>query len=154
MSSAFGSYDGVPRWLIDRLPPAKHKYPWPFRVKIPEELWAFGYLTEAVSVAFQQLYDNVSGARDAMVEFWTKIASVFADHGNILGYEVCETLHKCSNVRRYFENTRVNRCGNEGFKLVIMLFSAFVVQFLTFNYVLHKSGHVLVIRTVDIHLTI
>jgi len=90
MSSAFGNYDGVPLWLIDRLPPAKHKYPWPFREKIPAEEWALGYLTEAVGVAFQQLYDNVSGARDAMAEFWTKIASVFADHGNILGYEVCE----------------------------------------------------------------
>jgi len=90
MSSAFGTYDGVPRWLIDRLPPAKHEYPWPFQSKIPEELWALGYFTEAVSVAFQQLYDNVSGARDAMAEFWTKIASVFTHHSNILGYEVRE----------------------------------------------------------------
>jgi len=90
MSSAFDTYDGVPLWLIDRLPPAKHKYPWPFGSKFPEELWALGYLTEAVSLAFQQLYDNVSGARDAVTEFWTKIASVFVHHSNILGYEVCK----------------------------------------------------------------
>jgi len=90
MSSAFDTYDGVPLWLIDRLPAAKHKYPWPFGSKFPEELWALGYLTEAVSLAFQQLYDNVSGARDAVTEFWTKIASVFVHHSNILGYEVCK----------------------------------------------------------------
>jgi len=97
MSSAFSAYDGVPLWLIDRLPPAKHKYPWPFGQKIPQEQWAMGYFTEAVNVAFQQLYDNVSGARDAMAEFWTKIASVFSDSGNILGYEVGET----DNFRAY-----------------------------------------------------
>jgi len=89
ISSAFGAYDGVPRWLIDRLPPAKHKYPWPFSSGIPSGMWALGYFTEAVGLAFQQLYDNVSGARDAMAEFWTKIASVFANRDNILGYEVC-----------------------------------------------------------------
>jgi len=88
ISSAFGSYDGVPRWLIDRLPPAKYKYPWPFESGIPDDEWALGYLTDAVGLAFQQLYDNVSGARDAMAEFWVKIASVFAGHVNILGYEV------------------------------------------------------------------
>jgi len=90
ISSLFGSYDGVPLWLIDRLPPAKHKYPWPWPsgTEFPDRLWALGYLTEAVGVAFQELYDNVSGARDAMAEFWTKIASVFAAHSNILGYEV------------------------------------------------------------------
>jgi len=70
------------------LPPAEHKYPWPFTSEIPDDQWALGYLTEAVGVAFQHLYDNVTGARDAMAEFWVKIASVFADHDNILGYEV------------------------------------------------------------------
>jgi len=88
ISSAFNSYDGVPRWLIDRLPPAKHKYPWPFHSEIPTEIWALGYFTDAVGVAFQQLYDNVCGTRDAMAEFWVKIASVFAGYENILGYEV------------------------------------------------------------------
>lgn len=88
ISSAFGSYDGVPRWLIDRLPSSEHKYPWPFKQDIPEEMWALGYLTEAVGVAFQQLYDNVAGARDAMAEFWAKIASVFVDLDSVLGYEV------------------------------------------------------------------
>jgi len=51
-------------------------------------MWALGYLTEAVGVAFQQLYDNVAGARDAMAEFWAKIASVFVDLDSVLGYEV------------------------------------------------------------------
>jgi len=88
LSSAFHAYDGVPRWLIDRLPPAEHKYPWPFGSEFPGDLWALGYFTEAVGVAFQQIYDNVMGARDAMAEFWAKIASVFARHDNILGYEV------------------------------------------------------------------
>lgn len=88
MSTAFNSYDGVPRWLIDRLPPSKHAYPWPFPHAIAPENWANGYFTEAVGTAFQQLYDNAAGARDAMTSFWTKIASVFVDRPNILGYEV------------------------------------------------------------------
>jgi endoglycosylceramidase len=88
MSTAFDSYDGLPRWLIDKLSPAHHAYPWPFQHKFEPQEWALSYLTEAVGTAFQQLYDNEAGARDAMTSFWTKIASVFVNHASILGYEV------------------------------------------------------------------
>jgi len=88
ISTAFDSYDGVPRWLIDKLSPSKHAYPWPFWNTFSPDNWALGYLTEAVGTAFQHLYDNEAGARDAMTSFWTKIASLFVDHPSVLGYEV------------------------------------------------------------------
>jgi endoglycosylceramidase len=88
LSTAFDAYDGVPRWLVDRLLPSPHKYPWPFQGSIPSGYWALGYLTQAVGLAFQQLYDNVAGARDAMGAFWKKIASVFANRSNVIGYEL------------------------------------------------------------------
>ena len=88
LSTAFNSYDGVPRWLIDKLPPSRHAYPWPFQHAFGPDDWALGYLTEAVGMAFQQLYDNVAGARDALASFWTKMASTFVMTPYILGYEV------------------------------------------------------------------
>ena len=53
ISSRYGHYDGVPRWLIDSLPPPKHAFPWPFEHR--PSPWAMGYLTEAVGNAFQQV---------------------------------------------------------------------------------------------------
>ena len=56
MSSNFGHYDGIPKWVVDALPPAKHPFPWPFQR--PPSPWAMGYLTEAVGNAFQQVELN------------------------------------------------------------------------------------------------
>ena len=85
ISSKFHSYDGVPRWLINKMPDSSHPYPWPL-AKLSQ--WADGYLTEAVGVAFQCLYDNVAGAKDAMGIFWKKVASTFKSHDNVIGYEL------------------------------------------------------------------
>ena len=87
ISSAYGSYDGVPRWLIDSFPAAKHPYPWPLK-KV--RFWAEGYITQAVGNAFQSIYDNKSNARDAFASFWKKLASTFNStaYPNVLGYEL------------------------------------------------------------------
>ncbi|XP_064646711.1 endoglycoceramidase-like [Lineus longissimus] len=85
ISTKFDSYDGAPRWVIDSFPDSVHPYPWPLK-KVTA--WAEGYLTEAVGNAFQCLYDNVNGGRDALVKFWQKVASVFKDQTSILGYEM------------------------------------------------------------------
>ena len=87
ISSFFGSYDGVPRWLIDLLPPSDHPYPWPLD-HVGEKNWTVGYLTQAVGSAFQGIYDNVAGSRDHMARFWTIVAGVFKSHVNVLGYEL------------------------------------------------------------------
>ena len=85
ISTAFHAYDGVPRWVIDKMPASKHAYPWPL-TKLSQS--ADGYLTEAVGNAFQCLYDNVSGARDSMAHFWQTVASNFKTFDNVIGYEL------------------------------------------------------------------
>ena len=85
LSTKFHSYDGAPRWLVDSQPPPKHPYPWPL-AKLSQ--WGDGYLTEAVGVAFTQIYNNTMGARDYLVSFWTKVASEFRGVPNVLGYEL------------------------------------------------------------------
>lgn len=85
ISSRFASYDGVPRWVINKMPPSEHAYPWPL-TNLSQ--WADGYLTEAVGNAFQCLYDNVAQSRDHMVKFWQTVAVNFKDYPNVLGYEL------------------------------------------------------------------
>jgi endoglycosylceramidase len=85
ISTKFASYDGVPRWVIDSFPNSPHPYPWPLK---NITAWAEGYLTEAVSNAFQCLYDNISDGRDAMTKLWQKVASIFKNQESILGYEM------------------------------------------------------------------
>lgn len=84
LSSAFGSYDGVPLWFIKKLPPAEHAFPWPLTKEIQ---WSDGYLTEATSQAFQALYSNKADAWKYIATFWQRIAKLFRHHNNILGYE-------------------------------------------------------------------
>jgi len=87
ISSAYHSYDGIPRWLIDSFPPAKHAYPWPVK---NIRFWAEGYITEAVGTAFQNFYDDKADSHAAFTAFWKKIAQTFnsKDYDNILGYEL------------------------------------------------------------------
>ena len=59
LAGRYKSYDGVPRWLIDKFPESPNPYPWPLE-KI--EHWEEGYLTQAVSLAFQHLYNNTADA--------------------------------------------------------------------------------------------
>lgn len=87
-STEWVGYEGVPRWLIDRFPPPRHPYPWPFVDPPPTESWALGYFAEAVSLAFQQIYDDVSGAVGFMSDFWVKLARSFKDSSSVLGYEL------------------------------------------------------------------
>lgn len=93
--------EGFPDWAV--LPgAAKHAFPWPvFRrpfakdadgyPKLEECLqksFATYYLTEAVGAAFQALYDNTEGVRDAFVAFWARVAESFRDTPGVLGYEL------------------------------------------------------------------
>eukprot|EP00929_Paragymnodinium_shiwhaense_P002041 TRINITY_DN102235_c0_g1_i1.p1 TRINITY_DN102235_c0_g1~~TRINITY_DN102235_c0_g1_i1.p1 ORF type:complete len:484 (+),score=51.71 TRINITY_DN102235_c0_g1_i1:76-1527(+) len=83
MSSAFNSYDGVPRWLVNMSVPDR-PFPWPLHgdVEFPNN-----YLAEATGRAFQDLYDNKDGMRDAFAAFWAEAARRFKD-APILGYEL------------------------------------------------------------------
>jgi len=85
ISSRYGHYDGVPRWLIDSLPPPKHAFPWPFEHR--PSPWAMGYLTEAVGNAFQQFY-TLPSSRARFSSFWRVVASAFKSFPSLLGYEL------------------------------------------------------------------
>lgn len=50
--------------------------------------WALLYLSRAVNVAWQRLYDNYDGLRDAFAAQWAKIASIFKNSNNLLGYDL------------------------------------------------------------------
>lgn len=50
--------------------------------------WSDYYLTEATSVAFQNLYNNTGGLLDSWAAFWEKTASAFKNFPNVIGYEL------------------------------------------------------------------
>eukprot|EP01064_Diplonema_japonicum_P009215 TRINITY_DN1668_c1_g1_i1.p1 TRINITY_DN1668_c1_g1~~TRINITY_DN1668_c1_g1_i1.p1 ORF type:complete len:489 (+),score=125.01 TRINITY_DN1668_c1_g1_i1:50-1516(+) len=85
LSTRFHSYDGAPRWLVNKTNP-RHPYPWP--LPSPLSNWAEGYLTEACGQAFEDIYDNRHGGRTAWIEFWTRVATLFKDTKATLGYEL------------------------------------------------------------------
>ncbi|KAJ1556575.1 hypothetical protein HK405_002490, partial [Cladochytrium tenue] len=50
--------------------------------------WSSYQLTYAAANAYQNLYDNVNGTRDAFAAFWAEVASRFRGRPNVLGYEL------------------------------------------------------------------
>ena len=87
-SSLYHMYDGFPRWLVKKMVPSRHSYPWPLPAAPSDANWASGYLAEAVGQTFQSLYDNDGGTRDDLSRFWTIVSQLFRSHGNVLGYEL------------------------------------------------------------------
>jgi endoglycosylceramidase len=85
MSSKFGSYDGVPLWLIESLPPTV-AYPFPF-IDDPA-MDRSAYATYACSDAFQCLYDNVNGFEEAFHLYWTTVAQLFGSKSSVLAYDL------------------------------------------------------------------
>ena len=87
LSSKFCNYDGVPLWVINKSKPFfLFKFPFPFSGNCSARLWSTNYLSHAVGLAFQDIYENTNGMRDDLVNFWTYSAKQFAD-SDILGYE-------------------------------------------------------------------
>ncbi|ELU12557.1 hypothetical protein CAPTEDRAFT_117937, partial [Capitella teleta] len=85
LTSKYESYDGIPRWLVDKFPEPTNPYPFPL-----EEVtfWEEGYLTQAVSEAFQYFYDNYEGAIDKWGDFWAKVASCYSHMPGVFGYNL------------------------------------------------------------------
>lgn len=78
-----GCGDGAPSWAI--------------RPSIPQDqpandsrciAWALGLWDENVHKAFQSFFANVNGVRDRYIEMWRKMASRFADHPAVIGYDL------------------------------------------------------------------
>ncbi|ELU18520.1 hypothetical protein CAPTEDRAFT_95004 [Capitella teleta] len=87
LSSAFQTYDGIPLWLLEKLPPSPHQFPWPL-APFPQSSWALGYLTQATGRAFQGIYNNEAGTLDCFVKFWEIVVTHFRSFENVLGYEL------------------------------------------------------------------
>lgn len=84
MSTKFGSYDGVPRWLVDLMPDSPHPYPWPFS----NDSTSFPpYFTEACGYGFQNFYDNVNNFQDYFGQYWSLVSKSLANYSSVLGYE-------------------------------------------------------------------
>ncbi|CAI2183335.1 1425_t:CDS:2, partial [Funneliformis geosporum] len=92
--------EGFPRWAV------RTDGAWPFPLPIgspavydpvtglPDKHtcervnWALLYFSNAVNEAWQRLYDNFDGLRDAFAAQWVKIASLFKDSKNLIGYDL------------------------------------------------------------------
>ena len=88
--------EGIPAWAIERQP-----FPTPLNadikygkdgfptlescVKLP-----FGryYWSDALQQAFQDLYDNKNGVKDAFANMWQHVAAEVGGYDNVIGYEI------------------------------------------------------------------
>ena len=84
MSTQFGSYDGVPLWVLELMPNSSFPYPWPFK----KDNIGFGaYLTDACGFQFENLYNNTNHFQDYFSEFWSIVAKSLNNVSSVLGYE-------------------------------------------------------------------
>lgn len=50
--------------------------------------WATYHTTQAVGVAYQNLYNNTNGLRDSFAQFWATVAANFVDSPYVIGYDI------------------------------------------------------------------
>jgi endoglycosylceramidase len=93
--------EGLPDWSVRTgnagafpFPFDKDPYPinpstgYPYPKDCGKFFWATYYWSEAVSAAFQMLYNNTDGIQDSFADFWSTVAKYFKDDEEILGYEL------------------------------------------------------------------
>jgi endoglycosylceramidase len=93
--------EGMPDWLVKKIlgglefpqPVAPHidvdpNTGYPLLEECLKREFALYYLTDAVGIVFQKLYENVNGVQDHFVDVWKHIVPKFADSRNVLGYEL------------------------------------------------------------------
>ena len=89
--------EGMPDWAVDRMT----DFPSPLKSEIIigedgyptlesclKTRFSKYYWSDAVQQAFQDLYDNKNGIKDAFAEMWKFVASEFKDYENVIGYEI------------------------------------------------------------------
>lgn len=107
MSSLYNSYDGIPRWLVESFPDPTNPYPWPLD---QIDNWEQGYLTQACSEGFEQLYNNTNDALTRWADFWAEVARNFGSMPSVLGYNYINEPW----VGDYFENRELALPGVAG----------------------------------------
>ncbi|TGZ69806.1 hypothetical protein CRM22_003530 [Opisthorchis felineus] len=90
LSSEFGMYDGIPRWLVDEAckTPWWFRYPWPYWSRPSERYWFKNYLTYSCVNCAQQMYENTSGIWTYWGDYWEAVAKTFGNRSNVIGYEL------------------------------------------------------------------
>jgi len=76
----WAGHDGAPTWVVNRTKP-RHPFPWPYHD--PK-----GDATEAVAQAFQEIYKDTHGGRQAWAAAWQTFASTFRGEPGVVGYEL------------------------------------------------------------------
>jgi len=85
-SSWFGTYDGFPPWLVDKLRnPAVRAFPWPLESVTS---WFLGYVTKEVCCFYQDLYTNKEGAGASLATAWSTLASTLGMESAVIGYDI------------------------------------------------------------------
>ncbi len=87
LSSKFCLYDGIPEWVVNKSV-SKFKFPWPLKGNCSSRNWEANLLTESVSKAYQDLYDNKNNMLDDMGRFWLNSAKLWKNNKYVLGYEI------------------------------------------------------------------
>eukprot|EP00026_Physarum_polycephalum_P007748 Phypoly_transcript_07814.p1 GENE.Phypoly_transcript_07814~~Phypoly_transcript_07814.p1 ORF type:complete len:482 (+),score=58.45 Phypoly_transcript_07814:61-1506(+) len=93
--------EGVPLWAAQPNNASDAKFPLPIAkpynvsvddVPTPEDCakrnWPDYMFTYAASSAYQNLYSNYDGIRDSFAAYWQKLASIFVNYDNVIGYEL------------------------------------------------------------------
>lgn len=83
LSSRFKG-DGFPEWLL----PKNDTLPFPEPLSCIECNWGDYYFTNAVSSAFQNLYDNYDDYQDSLSHYLTIVSELFKNYTNVIGYEL------------------------------------------------------------------
>lgn len=115
--------EGMPDWAIER----RTDFPSPFKLNMSYDEQGYPdmksclstgfinfYKSDAIQIAFQDLYDNKRGIRDHFANMWAKIASETKHFKNLLGYEImnepfCGHVNKDSTLYETGGNRNLHR---------------------------------------------
>jgi endoglycosylceramidase len=88
----------MPAWTVSR-DAWTLKFPLPIGFSMPkvvDESWGKYYAADATTNAFWGLYTNRNRVQDYFVKYWKRLATLFKDEVNILGYELLNEPFICS----------------------------------------------------------
>ncbi|KAF8565342.1 hypothetical protein P879_10773 [Paragonimus westermani] len=88
LSTAFGTYDGIPLWFGNQLRKPQKLFSYPFPLMEPPTEWFKNYLTYSSVDCAQKIYQNSTGAWIHWDDFRSVIAERLINKSNVLGYEL------------------------------------------------------------------